>query len=153
MHEGTWHRPFRPTSARGVSPDLGMKNSLRSRFRVRTCRPARYSLGHDCHVSISFTHQLLKACFKAEYSSDELSLDHEALLKPRVSNTCQLHAGNRSLERKLASIRTSHSFLKQVTCSKGVKKLGPLSNLKWISHPRERHGPNSLGALQCFRPV
>lgn len=75
------------------------------------------------------------------------------MFEPRISKSCQLHAGNRSLERKVASIRTSHSFLKQVTCSKSVKKLGPLSNLKWILHPGERHGSNLLRARQCFRLV
>jgi hypothetical protein len=86
--------------------------------------------------------QLLGACFKAECSPVELFFNNEALFRPRVSETCQVYAGNRSLERKVASIRTSHFLLEKVTCSKSVKKLGRCQIKSGFPPPGERHGPN-----------
>lgn len=92
----------------------------------------------------------IEGLLRGRVSSVDPFPDHEASFDSRVSKIFQPHAGNRSLEWKLASIRTSHSRLKQVTCSMSVKKLGPPSNLKWIFHPGERHGPNSARGPSVF---
>jgi hypothetical protein len=68
--------------------------------------------------------KLSRACFNAKSNRDKLSSDHETVFESRVTTTCQVYAGNRTVERKVASIQTSHFLLKKVTRSRSVKKLG-----------------------------